>query len=131
MGTLEQASLPDIVPSYSLPMRDDPGVPQLHHPQGLQQQQQQQPLPPATGYGDMGEQSRYHLPFPWMKTTKSHSHNWKGQWAGISFLDTVDLIEFTADYIESIHSACSTLVKSQSEQVSLSAACNDIMFPTI
>ncbi|TDG97338.1 hypothetical protein EPR50_G00224440 [Perca flavescens] len=77
MGALEQASLPDIA-SYSLPMREDPGVPQLHHPQGLQQQ----PLPPAAGYGDTGEQSTYHLPFPWMKTTKSHSHTWKGQWAG-------------------------------------------------
>ncbi|XP_070842491.1 pancreas/duodenum homeobox protein 1 [Chaetodon trifascialis] len=78
MGALEQASLPDTVPSYPLPMREDPGVPQLHHPQGLQQQ----PLPPASGYGDTGEQNRYHLPFPWMKTTKSHSHTWKGQWAG-------------------------------------------------
>ncbi|XP_071341318.1 pancreas/duodenum homeobox protein 1 isoform X1 [Trachinotus anak] len=79
MGALEQASLPDIAPSYSLPsLREDPGVPQLHHPQGLQQQA----LQPAAGYGDSGEQSRYHLPFPWMKTTKSHSHTWKGQWAG-------------------------------------------------
>ncbi|XP_008304579.1 pancreas/duodenum homeobox protein 1 [Stegastes partitus] len=82
MGALEQASLPDIAPAYSLPgMREDPGVPQLQHPQGIQQQQQQQPLQPP-GYGDAGEQSRYHLPFPWMKTTKSHSHTWKGQWAG-------------------------------------------------
>lgn len=80
MGALEPASLPDIAPAYSLPMREDPGVPQLHHPQGLQQQ----PLPPTGGYGDTGEQSRYHLPFPWMKTTKSHSHTWKGQWAGNS-----------------------------------------------
>lgn len=79
MGSLEQASLPDIGPAYGLPsMREDPGVPQLHHPQGLQQQ----PLQPTAGYGDTGEQSRYHLPFPWMKTTKSHSHTWKGQWTG-------------------------------------------------
>uniref|UniRef100_UPI0037E97547 pancreas/duodenum homeobox protein 1 n=1 Tax=Semicossyphus pulcher TaxID=241346 RepID=UPI0037E97547 len=79
MGALEPAGLPDINPSsYGLPLREDPGVPQLHHPQGLQQQQHQ----PAAGYGDTGEQSRYHLPFPWMKTTKSHSHTWKGQWAG-------------------------------------------------
>lgn len=80
MGALEPASLPDIAPAYSLQMREEPGVPQLHHPQGLQQQ----PLQPAAGYGDTGEQSRYHLPFPWMKTTKSHSHTWKGQWAGNS-----------------------------------------------
>lgn len=87
MGTLDQASLPDIVPSYGLPMREDPGVPQLHHAQGLQPPPplQQQPPPPAAGYGDTGDQSRYHhLPFPWMKTTKSHSHTWKGQWAGNS-----------------------------------------------
>ena len=78
MGALEQASLTDIGPPYGLQVREDP--PQLHHPQGLQQQ----PLQPAAGYGDTGEQSRYHLPFPWMKTTKSHSHTWKGQWAGNS-----------------------------------------------
>ncbi|XP_020500940.1 pancreas/duodenum homeobox protein 1 [Labrus bergylta] len=78
MGALEQAGLTDIAPSsYGLSMREDPGVPQLLHPQGLQQQP-----PPAAGYGDTGEQSRYPLPFPWMKTTKSHSHTWKGQWAG-------------------------------------------------
>ncbi|XP_029955652.1 pancreas/duodenum homeobox protein 1 [Salarias fasciatus] len=78
MGALEPAGLPDIAPAYSLySMREDPGVPQLHHPQGLQQQ----PLQPA-GYGDAGDQSRYHLPFPWMKTTKSHAHTWKGSWAG-------------------------------------------------
>lgn len=78
MGALEQTHLSDIVPSYSLPMREDPNAAQLHHPLGLQQQ----PVPPAAGYSDTGEQSRYTLPFPWMKTTKSHSHIWKGQWTG-------------------------------------------------
>lgn len=78
LGPLEQASLTDIASAYSLPnAREDPCVPQLHHPQGLQQA----PLQPP-GYGDPGEQNRYHLPFPWMKTTKSHSHTWKGQWTG-------------------------------------------------
>lgn len=81
MGPLDQTGLPDIVQSYGLPMREDPVVPQLHHNQGLQQQQP--PLPAAAGYGDTADQSRYHhLPFPWMKTTKSHSHTWKGQWTG-------------------------------------------------
>lgn len=80
MGALEAAGLPDIGPVYSMPMRDDPGIPPLQHPQVLQQQQQH--LAPAAGYGDAGEQSRYHLPFPWMKTTKSHSHTWKAQWTG-------------------------------------------------
>ncbi|CAG04215.1 unnamed protein product, partial [Tetraodon nigroviridis] len=78
MGALEQTNLSDIVPSYSLPMREDEGAPHLHHALGLQQQ----PGPPAPGYPDPGEQSRYALPFPWMKTTKSHSHAWKGQWTG-------------------------------------------------
>ena len=83
MGALETASLPDISASYSLPMREDPGLTQLHHQHpGLQQQ----PLQPAAGYGDTGDQSRYHLPFPWMKSTKSHSHTWKGQWAGNAFI---------------------------------------------
>lgn len=82
MGALEQTNLSDIVPSYSLPMREDPSAAQLHHPLGLQQQ----PVPPGAGYSDTGEQSRYTLPFPWMKTTKSHSHTWKGQWTGIFFL---------------------------------------------
>lgn len=82
MGALDQASLPDIAP-YGMPMREDPGVPQLHHPQAPQQ-----PLAPGGGYGDSGElplcadRNRYHLPFPWMKTTKSHAHTWKGQWTG-------------------------------------------------
>ncbi|CAJ1082179.1 pancreas/duodenum homeobox protein 1 [Xyrichtys novacula] len=79
MGALEPANLPDITTSsYGLPMRDEAGVPQLHHSHSLQQQHPS----PAAGYGDTGEQSRYHLPFPWMKSTKSHSHTWKGQWAG-------------------------------------------------
>ncbi|XP_004546737.1 pancreas/duodenum homeobox protein 1 [Maylandia zebra] len=81
MGALEQAGLPDIATTYSLPsMREEPGVPQLLHHH--QHQQQQQTLQPPPGYSDPVEQSRYHLPFPWMKTTKSHSHTWKGQWAG-------------------------------------------------
>ncbi|XP_015257406.1 PREDICTED: pancreas/duodenum homeobox protein 1 [Cyprinodon variegatus] len=84
LGTLEQAILPDISPAvFTMPgMREDPGGPPLHHPQGLQQQQQQQPALQPPGYMEAGEQNRYHLPFPWMKTTKSHSHTWKGQWTG-------------------------------------------------
>lgn len=80
MGGLEQASLPDISPSYTASLRDEVGVPQLHHPQVLQQQ----PHQPAA-YTDSVDQSRYQLPFPWMKTTKSHSHTWRGQWAGKFF----------------------------------------------
>ncbi|MED6291410.1 hypothetical protein CHARACLAT_023300 [Characodon lateralis] len=80
MGTLEQASLPDIAAAaFTLPdMREVPGLSPLHHQQGFQQQ----PTLQSPGYLEAGEQSRYHLPFPWMKTTKSHSHTWKGQWTG-------------------------------------------------
>ncbi|KAM9827263.1 pancreas/duodenum homeobox protein 1 [Neosynchiropus ocellatus] len=78
MGVLEPASIPDMTPAYGLPVREDPGVPHLQHPQGLQQQS----LPVSAGYGDGAEAGRYHLPFPWMKSTKSHAHTWKGQWSG-------------------------------------------------
>ncbi|KAM6977990.1 pancreas/duodenum homeobox protein 1 [Aplochiton taeniatus] len=81
MGSLDQTSLPDVSP-YSMPIREDSNVP-LHHPQAPQQ-----PIAPVGGYGESGEialcadRNRYNLPFPWMKTTKSHAHTWKGQWAG-------------------------------------------------
>lgn len=90
MGTLDQAGLPDMVPSYGLSLRDDPAVAQLHHTQLLQPPPPpppQPPPPPAAGYGDTADHSRYqHLPFPWMKTTKSHAHTWKEQWTGESSL---------------------------------------------
>ncbi|XP_067107721.1 pancreas/duodenum homeobox protein 1 [Osmerus mordax] len=88
IGVLEQASIPDIGP-YSMPMRDDPGVPQLHHPQTPHQA-----LTTSSAYGEPGElalcgdRNRYHLPFPWMKTTKSHAHTWKGQWPGPYMMET-------------------------------------------
>lgn len=133
MGALEQASLPDIAPSYSLPMREDPGVPQLHHPQGLQQQ----PLLPAAGYGDTGEQSRYHLPFPWMKTTKSHSHTWKGQWAGKCHVFEIIRQSLNGDLRVEIHVQRSfqhysvVIALTNEFQSTLSEAYNDIMVPTI
>ncbi|XP_072306918.1 pancreas/duodenum homeobox protein 1 [Eucyclogobius newberryi] len=76
MGGLEQASLPTGCP-FSTPLGDEV-VPPLHHPQVLQQQPQQ---PPAV-FTEPMDQCRYQLPFPWMKTTKSHAHTWRGQWAG-------------------------------------------------
>uniref|UniRef100_A0AAV2L3J7 Pancreas/duodenum homeobox protein 1 n=1 Tax=Knipowitschia caucasica TaxID=637954 RepID=A0AAV2L3J7_KNICA len=75
MGGLEQASLPTRS-SFSAPLRDE-AVPPLHHPQVLQQSPQ-----PPTVFTEPMEQCRYQLPFPWMKTTKSHSHTWRGQWTG-------------------------------------------------
>jgi len=87
LGGLEPAGLPDVMGPYA-PLREDSCVmPQLHvHPGPLQQQQS---VPSAGGYAGEGgdvtlcaDRNRYHLQFPWMKTTKSHSHTWKGQWTG-------------------------------------------------
>ncbi|MCJ8745816.1 hypothetical protein PDJAM_G00134700 [Pangasius djambal] len=80
LGTQDQHNhLPDIT-SY-VPGREDLTVPHLHHSQA-----QQLPLQTFTGYGDSldlcSERNRCHLPFPWMKSTKSHTHAWKGQWTG-------------------------------------------------
>ncbi|XP_020781211.1 pancreas/duodenum homeobox protein 1 [Boleophthalmus pectinirostris] len=77
MGGLEQASMPTGSPSFSAPLRDE-AAPQLHHPQVLQQQPQQAPA----AFTEPMDQCRYQFPFPWMKTTKSHAHTWRGQWAG-------------------------------------------------
>nr|BAH96557.1 homeodomain transcription factor [Balanoglossus simodensis] len=33
------------------------------------------------------QQRSPNLPFPWMKTTKSHAHMWKAQWPGANFND--------------------------------------------
>ncbi|KAK0142728.1 Pancreas/duodenum homeobox protein 1 [Merluccius polli] len=93
-GGLEPAGLADLGPYLAPPREEDPPCgPHLHHPQHalhhLQQQHQQAVPVPAGGYAEAGDvaalcadRNRYHLPFPWMKTTKSHSHTWKGQWTG-------------------------------------------------
>ncbi|MBN3321729.1 PDX1 protein, partial [Atractosteus spatula] len=81
---LEQPSLPDISP-YEMPlMGEDPGVSPLQQPPPPHQQ--------AGCYGDpaelalLDERSRFQLPFPWMKSTKSHAHTWKGQWTGGTYM---------------------------------------------
>ncbi|XP_057680478.1 pancreas/duodenum homeobox protein 1 [Corythoichthys intestinalis] len=81
-ATLEAADvLAD--PAYGLPLREDLGIPLLHHqPQPPQVPQHPQPLTPVAAFGDVDEQNRFHLPFPWMKSTKTHSHAWKTQWTG-------------------------------------------------
>ncbi|KAG5850695.1 pancreas/duodenum homeobox protein 1 [Anguilla rostrata] len=83
LGALDHSPLPDIVP-YEMPLiREDPEAPQTHHSQASQP-----PIQQAGAYGDptnlamLSERSRYQLPFPWMKSTKSHAHAWRGQWAG-------------------------------------------------
>lgn len=49
-----------------------------------------QTMPPSTtasngngnGTPTGGNSNQTHLQFPWMKTTKSHAHQWKAQWPG-------------------------------------------------
>ncbi|XP_036377361.1 pancreas/duodenum homeobox protein 1 [Megalops cyprinoides] len=83
LGPMDQPALPDIVP-YEIPLiREDPAAAQMQHPAAPQP-----PLQPGAGYGEpadlavLTDRSRYQLPFPWMKSTKSHAHTWRGQWAG-------------------------------------------------
>ncbi|XP_029459018.1 pancreas/duodenum homeobox protein 1 [Rhinatrema bivittatum] len=96
LGTLDPGSPPDISPYEVPPIAEDSGVPHLHHHhhhhhlqhphQQLPHPTQQQVLPFPDGGepGILEERSRIQLPFPWMKSTKSHA--WKGQWAGGSYV---------------------------------------------
>ncbi|XP_074838330.1 pancreas/duodenum homeobox protein 1 [Carettochelys insculpta] len=85
LGALDQGSPPDISPYEVPPISEEPGVSHLHH-------HHQPPLPPpqeAIPFADGAEagglqEPRGPLPFPWMKSTKSHA--WKGQWAGGSYV---------------------------------------------
>ncbi|XP_032075641.1 pancreas/duodenum homeobox protein 1 [Thamnophis elegans] len=87
LGGLDQGSPPDISP-YEVPPLSE-GIPHLHplpphHPAQLSLPQQEN-LPFGEGSeAGLLEQPRAPLPFPWMKSTKSHA--WKGQWAGGSYL---------------------------------------------
>lgn len=94
LGVQDQPNLTDIT-SYSMSTRDDL-APHLHLPQTPQA-----PLHTVGGYGDSldlcGDRNRFQLPFPWMKSTKSHTHAWKGQWTG-NFL-TLHRYKFTKLYL--------------------------------
>ncbi|KAG8452862.1 hypothetical protein GDO86_004597 [Hymenochirus boettgeri] len=82
--TLDPGNPPDISPYEVPPLSEDPLVPHLHHHHhhhhhhhpGLQHQPI--PFPEDTEPGTLEERNRNILPFPWMKSTKSHT--WKGQW---------------------------------------------------
>lgn len=85
MIALDPGSPPDISPYEVPPIPEEPGVPHLHHhhhhhPGMHHPHQQVIPYPEDTDPGLLDERSRTILPFPWMKSTKSHA--WKGQWAG-------------------------------------------------
>ncbi|CAH1267539.1 PDX1 [Branchiostoma lanceolatum] len=41
--------------------------------------------PPPAPQSSCAVNRNENLPFPWMKTTKSHAHAWKSQWPGASF----------------------------------------------
>ncbi|XP_063300951.1 pancreas/duodenum homeobox protein 1 [Pelobates fuscus] len=84
---LDPGSPPDISPYEVPPISEEPVVPHLHHHHhhhlpGIPHPQQQGMAfqeDPENGMLD-----RTLLPFPWMKSTKSHT--WKGQWAGGSYM---------------------------------------------
>lgn len=89
LGGQDQPNLTDIT-SYNMSSRDDLAGPHVHLPQTPQTS-----LQTLGGYGDSldlcGDRNRYHLPFPWMKSTKSHTHAWKGQWTGNSRTSAINL----------------------------------------
>ncbi|XP_077480495.1 pancreas/duodenum homeobox protein 1 [Stigmatopora argus] len=80
MSRQVQVAYPEVEAAYGLPLREDLGIPLLY--QQTQEPQHPQPFTPVSAYGDADEQSRFQLPFPWMKSTKSHPHTWKTQWTG-------------------------------------------------
>ncbi|XP_036603726.1 pancreas/duodenum homeobox protein 1 [Trichosurus vulpecula] len=87
LSALEQGSPPDISPYEVPPITEDPGVSHLHlhHPSQLPHPHQQTiPFTDGIESGTLEEPSRIQLPFPWMKSTKSHA--WKGQWTGGSYV---------------------------------------------
>ncbi|XP_077197898.1 pancreas/duodenum homeobox protein 1 [Paroedura picta] len=93
LAGLDPGSPPDISPYEVPPIADDPGLAQLHHhpqPPPHHPPQLPHPHPEALAFADgldpgAVEEPRAPLPFPWMKSTKSHA--WKGQWlaSGASF----------------------------------------------
>ncbi|XP_068121113.1 pancreas/duodenum homeobox protein 1 [Hyperolius riggenbachi] len=90
MMTLDAGSPPDISPYEVPPIAEEPVMPHLHHHHrhhhpGLHHPYQQaMPFPEDADPGLLDERNRTILPFPWMKSTKSHA--WKGQWAGSSYM---------------------------------------------
>uniref|UniRef100_A0A8D0BW35 Pancreas/duodenum homeobox protein 1 n=1 Tax=Salvator merianae TaxID=96440 RepID=A0A8D0BW35_SALMN len=88
LGALEQSNPSDISPYEVPPLSDEPGISHLHHhpthqhqhhPQLPHTHQEALPFGDGTDAGVL-EEPRVQLPFPWMKSTKSHA--WKGQWVG-------------------------------------------------
>lgn len=88
VGGLDQGSPPDISPYEVPPITEDPEVNHLHHhhhPVHMSHHPHQ-----VAGFGEgphieaLEERNRIQLPFPWMKSTKSHT--WKGQWTGSSYI---------------------------------------------
>lgn len=87
LGSLDPPCLSNTA-SYDMPlMREDPGV-SASHAHLLPTQMPQHTHQSGVGYGSpadlvmVSDRNQYQLPFPWMKSTKSHTHTWKGQWTG-------------------------------------------------
>ncbi|XP_028656886.2 pancreas/duodenum homeobox protein 1 [Erpetoichthys calabaricus] len=90
LSATDQEAPPE-VSAYEMPLlTEDPTLSHLHHPTPQHHHPSHQQV---MGYGetpDMGlldDRNRFQLPFPWMKSTKSHAHHtWKGQWSGGSYM---------------------------------------------
>ncbi|XP_072567466.1 pancreas/duodenum homeobox protein 1 [Paramormyrops kingsleyae] len=87
LGSLDPPCLSNTA-SYDMPlMREDPGV-SVSHAHLLPTQLPQHTHQSGVGYGSpadlvmVSDRNQYQLPFPWMKSTKSHTHTWKEQWTG-------------------------------------------------
>ncbi|XP_038618100.1 pancreas/duodenum homeobox protein 1 [Tachyglossus aculeatus] len=76
------AGAPDVSPYEVPPIGEEPGGSHLHAPRPHLPHPHAHigPFPDGAEPGGLGEASRAQLPFPWMKSTKSHA--WKGQWTG-------------------------------------------------
>ncbi|KAM8976394.1 pancreas/duodenum homeobox protein 1 [Pelodytes ibericus] len=91
--SLDPGSPPDISPYEVPPLSEEPVLPHLHHhhhhhhhhhPSLNHPHQQAMTFPEEPEPGILDERNRTILPFPWMKSTKSHT--WKGQWTGGSYM---------------------------------------------
>ncbi|KAL8190958.1 UNVERIFIED_CONTAM: hypothetical protein K2H54_066123 [Gekko kuhli] len=99
LAGLEQGSPPDISPYEVPPITEDPGgLSHLHHHPHPHQHHPQLPHPHQEALAVFGEgmepgaleEPRVQLPFPWMKSTKSHA--WKGHWVGTDSLQYINSI---------------------------------------
>ncbi|XP_078259174.1 pancreas/duodenum homeobox protein 1 [Rhinoraja longicauda] len=89
LSGFDEGSPADISPFEVPAISEDPTVSHLRHPQPQHPNthaHQGACFGSAPDISNLEDHNRTHLPFPWMKSTKSHAHIWKGQWPGGSFM---------------------------------------------